>query len=146
MCICLSGVRMGTGESELLKVSGNFSRSFCFMDSIEETARTVWCGKFAGMIFNLRRFSHPTSKSSRRSLLMTASTLHIRLLAQMFTVAVPSTCMGSPDALTREGHFSLFTNKFCCCATRYARRETVAPVSGMACTRVAGRPTCDSHT
>ena len=33
-----------------------------------------------------------------------------------------------------------------CCATRCASRDTVAPVSGVACIWTAGRPTCDSHT
>ena len=41
MRMCPSGVHMGIGESESLRVSGNFSRSFCFIDSSDETARTV---------------------------------------------------------------------------------------------------------
>ena len=124
MCICPSGVRMGMGDSESLSVSGYLSRSFCLIEAKDVIAQTVWCGKLAGMILGRLRSSHPTSKSSWRSLLITASTLQKRPLAHRVTVAVPSTCMGSPDAFTSDGRFSLFINKFGCCVIRYASRDT----------------------
>ena len=79
-------------------------------------------------------------------MLITALILRMRLLAQIFTVAVPSTDIGAPEAFMREGHFSLLIEMLFCCAIRYASKDTVAPVSGVARTRTAGRPTCDSHT
>ena len=101
------------------------------MDPIA-TDRTVWCGKLAGMMCIWRRSSHPTSRSSLRSLLTTASIVRMSLLAHILTVAVPSTAIGAPEAFMREGHFSLLIEMLFCCATRYARRDTVAPVSGVA--------------
>ena len=89
--------------------------------------------------------SHLISRSLRRLLLMTASTLQKRLLAQRVTVAVPSTCIDNQEAFTSEGLLSLLINKFCCCAILYTKRDTVAPISGVACTLEAGRPTCNIH-